>query len=84
MITLPSLYWYNNIYHVLVHIIIIIYYKAFLFHSTKNDPKIPKYKRPFSKDYKERGSHARGVYSTHDTSRMETVKMKQEEKPIQQ
>ena len=30
-------------------------------------------------DYKERGSHARGVYLTQDTSRMGTARVKQEE-----
>ena len=30
-------------------------------------------------DYRERGSHARGAYPTQDTSRMEIVRMKQEE-----
>ena len=29
--------------------------------------------------YKERGSHARGVYPSQDTSRMRTAKVKQEE-----
>ena len=31
-------------------------------------------------DYIERGSHARGVYSTQYTTRMGTSRMKQEEK----
>ena len=30
-------------------------------------------------DYRERGSHAQGVYLTQDTSRMDAAKMKQEE-----
>ena len=30
-------------------------------------------------DYRERGSQARGVYLTQDTSRMETASMKREE-----
>ena len=30
-------------------------------------------------DCTERGSHARGVYSTQDTSRMATARVKQEE-----
>ena len=30
-------------------------------------------------DYRERGSHARGVYPTQDTSSMGTVRTKQEE-----
>ena len=34
---------------------------------------------PFSMDYSERGSHARGVYLTQDTSRMRIVMVKQEE-----
>ena len=32
-----------------------------------------------SMDYRERGSHARGVYPTQYTSRMETARVKQEE-----
>ena len=31
-------------------------------------------------DYRERGSHARGVYHTQDTPRMGTARVKQEEK----
>ena len=31
-------------------------------------------------DYRERGTHARGVYLTQDTSRMGTVIVKEEEK----
>ena len=30
-------------------------------------------------DYRERGSHARRVYPTHDTSRIGTARVKQEE-----
>ena len=30
-------------------------------------------------DYREEGSHARGAYSTQDTSRLETARVKQEE-----
>ena len=30
-------------------------------------------------DYRERGSHAQGVYLTQDTPRMGTARMKQEE-----
>ena len=30
-------------------------------------------------EYRERGSHAQSVYPTHHTSRMETVRVKQEE-----
>ena len=30
-------------------------------------------------DYRERGSHARGVYPTQDTSRMGTARVKEEE-----
>ena len=37
------------------------------------------YAKPFSMDCRERGSHARGVYTTQDTLRMGTAKMKQEE-----
>ena len=33
-----------------------------------------KYKGPFSVDCRERGSHARGVYPTRDTSRMGTAR----------
>ena len=32
-----------------------------------HDPKRPKYKGPFSIEYKERGSHARGVYDVSHT-----------------
>ena len=35
--------------------------------------------RPFIMDYRERGSYARGVYPTQDTSRMGAARMKQEE-----
>ena len=38
-----------------------------------------KYKGPFSIDYRERESHARGMYLTQDTSRTRTVRVKQEE-----
>ena len=38
----------------------------------------PKYKGPFSMACGERGSHARGVYHTQDTSRMGTARVKQE------
>ena len=38
-----------------------------------------KYKGPFSMDYRERGSHARGVYPTQYTMRLETARAKQEE-----
>ena len=41
-----------------------------------------RYKRPFSIDYRERGSHERGVYPTQDNSRMRTERVKQEEKHI--
>ena len=34
---------------------------------------------PFSMDYRERGSHAQGVYPTQDTSHMGTAKVTQEE-----
>ena len=30
-------------------------------------------------DFRERGSHARGIYPTQDTSRMASTKVKQEE-----
>ena len=39
----------------------------------------PKHKSLFGMDYRERGPHARGVYPTQDTSRMETARLKQEE-----
>ena len=39
----------------------------------------PKYKGPSSMDNRERGSHARGVYPTQDTSALETVRVKREE-----
>ena len=35
-----------------------------------------KYKRPFSIDYRERGSYARSVYPTEDTSRMVIARVK--------
>ena len=44
-----------------------------------HDPKRPKYKGPFSMDYRERRSHARGVYPTQYTSLMGTERIKQEE-----
>ena len=44
-----------------------------------HEPKRPKYKIPFSTDYRERGSNARGVYSTQYTSSMGTARVKQEE-----
>ena len=40
--------------------------------------KGPKYKRPFSIDYRERRSHERGVYLTQYTSRMNTARVKEE------
>ena len=39
----------------------------------------PKYKGPFNMENKEGRSHARGVYLTQDTSRMEAAWVKQEE-----
>ena len=39
----------------------------------------PKYKGPFSMDYREQGFHARGVYPTQYTSRIGTARVKQEE-----
>ena len=39
----------------------------------------PKCKGPFNMDYRERRSHARGVYLTQYTSRMGTASVKQEE-----
>ena len=44
-----------------------------------HDPKRPKYKGPFSMNYREQGSHALGVYPTQYTSLMETARVKQEE-----
>ena len=44
-----------------------------------HDPKRSKYKGIFSMDYREQGSHARGVYPTQYTLRMETARVKQEE-----
>ena len=35
-------------------------------------------------DYRERGSHARGMYPTQDTSRMRTARVKQEEEADKQ
>ena len=46
-----------------------------LMHNSKR----PKYKGPFSMHYREWGSHAKGVYPTQYTSRMETARVKQEE-----
>ena len=44
------------------------------------DTSASKYKGPFSMDYRERGSHTRGVFSKQDTLRMGTAMvMKQEE-----
>ena len=60
-------------------IIIIIYFIAVLFYATKHDPKRPKYKEPISIDYRERKSHARGVYLIQYTSLMGTAKVKEEE-----
>ena len=54
-------------------------FKAVLSHVAKRDHKRATYKRPFSMDYREQRSHARGMYSTKDTPRMGTVRMKQEE-----
>ena len=50
-----------------------------LFDTTKQDLKRPKYKGPFSMDYRERKSHAQGIYPTQYTLRMRTVRMKQKE-----
>ena len=36
----------------------------------------PEIQGPFRIDYKERESHAQGVYSTQDTSRIGTVRVK--------
>ena len=38
--------------------------------------KRPKYAEPFSVDCRDRGSHARGVYPTQDTSRLGTAREK--------
>ena len=54
--------------------------------TKRNSPKqgltsaedIAKQAQEFSMDYSERGSHARGVYPTQNTSRMETARVKQE------
>ena len=40
---------------------------------------VSKYKGPSCMDYRERGSHVRGVYPTQYTSRMGAVRVKQEE-----
>ena len=42
--------------------------------------KRSKHESPFNMDYRERSSHARGVYPTQDTSRMATARVKQEGK----
>ena len=39
----------------------------------------PRYRGPASTDCRDRGSHARGVYPSQDTSRMGTATVKQEE-----
>ena len=39
----------------------------------------PKCKGPFTMDYRERGSHARGVYPTQNILHIETTWEKQEE-----
>ena len=49
-----------------------------LFPRNKHDPKRPKYKGPFTMDYRERRSHARGVHLTQDTTRMGAARMKEE------
>ena len=38
-----------------------------------------KCERPLRMNHRERGSHARGVFPTQDTSRMGTARVKQEE-----
>ena len=43
-----------------------------------HDLKRPKYKGPFSIDYREWGSYARGVYLTQDASHMGKTRMTQE------
>ena len=48
-----------------------------VFCQYKDDTK--KYKRLVDMDYREWGSHARGVYPTQDTSCVETARVKQEE-----
>ena len=55
------------------------YYSYYYRQTLTHDQKRPKYKGPFSMDYRERGSHARGVYPTQYTSRMGTARTKQEE-----
>ena len=47
--------------------------------SLRRRCKRPKYKGPFSMDNRERGSYARGVYPTQDTSHKGTVMVEQEE-----
>ena len=47
--------------------------------SLKQSLKRPKYKVPFSMEYRERESHARGVRPTQYTSCMGTARVKQEE-----
>ena len=60
-------------------IIIIIQFKAVLFHTTKHDLKRPEYEGPFIMDYREGRSHAWGVYIPQYTSRMGTARVKREE-----
>ena len=47
---------------------------------SKHDPKRSKYKGTFSIDCRERESHEHCVYPTQNTPRMETARVKQEEK----
>ena len=64
---------YDSIY---INIIIISLNQSL--HTLTHDPKILEYKGPLSIDYRERGSHARGVYLTQYTSRMGTARVKEE------
>ena len=59
--------------------IILILHSHSPYPTLSHDPKRPKYKGPLSMDYRERGSHARGVYPTQYTSTMGTARVKEEE-----
>ena len=68
---------YEKISHC-AYIIIIIYEAYSSFESLRRRYKRPKYEIPFSIDYRERRSHARGVYPTQNTSRIGTTRVKLE------
>ena len=63
----------------LLLILILLYMRHREVFSRCEDVSRLKHKGPSSMDNRERRSHARGVYPTKDTSRMETARVKQEE-----